>query len=65
VAIALLVLVGLAVVAPYLWIHLVPLSYLGSNALVIGGAVVLVMWTVAENVSFRDNRSPTPATVAD
>jgi alpha-1,2-mannosyltransferase len=48
VAIALLVLLGLAVLAPYLWIDVVPLSYLASNALVVGGAVVLVMWVVAE-----------------
>jgi alpha-1,2-mannosyltransferase len=48
VATALLVLVGLGVTAPYLWIHVVPLSYLGSNALVLGGAVVLVMWAVSE-----------------
>ena len=48
VAIALLVLTGLAIAAPYLWVRVVPLSYLGSNALVIGAAVVLVMWTVAE-----------------
>jgi alpha-1,2-mannosyltransferase len=49
VAIALLVLLGLAVLAPYLWIDVVPLSYLASNALVVGGAVVLVMWVVAES----------------
>lgn len=65
VAIALLVLIGLAVVAPYLWIHLVPLSYLGSNALVIGGAVVLVMWTVAERALHRRGRAPTPTTIAN
>ncbi len=50
VATALLVLVGLGVAAPYLWLHVVPLSYLGSNALVIGGAVVLVMWAATEGV---------------
>jgi alpha-1,2-mannosyltransferase len=50
VATALLVLVGLGVTAPYLWIHAVPLSYLGSNALVFGGAVVLVMWAVSEGL---------------
>ena len=48
VATALVVLVGLGVTAPYLWIHVVPLSYLGSNALVFGGAIVLVMWAVSE-----------------
>jgi alpha-1,2-mannosyltransferase len=48
VAIALLVLLGLAIVAPYLWIGVVPLSYVASNALVLGGVVVLAMWLVAE-----------------
>jgi hypothetical protein len=50
VATALVVLVALGVTAPYLWLQVVPLSYLGSNALVLGGAVVLVMWAVAEDV---------------
>jgi alpha-1,2-mannosyltransferase len=58
VAIALLVLVGLGIAAPYLWIRIVPLSYLGSNALVLGAAVVLVMWTVAEGVMRRGVRAP-------
>lgn len=48
VAIALVVLLGLAIVAPYLWIGVVPLSYVASNALVLGGVVVLAMWLVAE-----------------
>jgi alpha-1,2-mannosyltransferase len=48
VAIALLVELGLAVVAPYLWLQHGPLSFLGTNALVLGGAVVLVLWLVAE-----------------
>jgi alpha-1,2-mannosyltransferase len=65
VAIALLVLVGLAVAAPYLWIHVIPLSYLGSNALVLGGAVVLVMWTVAEHGASRTDLVPTAAADAD
>ncbi len=69
VATALLVLVGLAVAAPYLWIRDVPLSYLGSNALVLGGAVVLVMWAVAEGVlrvgplGRNDHRRSSPAPV--
>jgi len=50
VATALLVLVVLAVAAPYLWIRDVPLSYLGSNALVLGGAIVLVLWAGTEGV---------------
>jgi len=48
VGIALLALVGLAVVAPYLWIRHSPASYVASNSLVLGGAVVLVIWFVAE-----------------
>ncbi len=48
VAVALVALLGLAVAAPYLWLRVVPLSYLASNALVLGGAVVLVIWLVAE-----------------
>jgi hypothetical protein len=57
VAVSLLVLLGLGVAAPYLWIHIVPLSYLASNALVLGGAVSLVLWMVAE----RARRRPGPA----
>jgi len=57
VAVSLLVLLGLGVAAPYLWIHVVPLSYLASNALVLGGAVSLVLWVVAE----RARRRPGPA----
>jgi hypothetical protein len=53
VAIALLALVGLAVAAPYLWLRSAPLSYVGSNALVLGGAVVLVLWVVAEHAGRR------------
>ena len=53
VAVSLLVLLGLGVAAPYLWIHLVPLSYLASNALVLGGAVSLVLWVVAERARRR------------
>jgi alpha-1,2-mannosyltransferase len=48
VAVVLLVLLGLGVVAPYLWLRSPPLSYLASNALVLGGAAVLVTWVVAE-----------------
>jgi alpha-1,2-mannosyltransferase len=65
VAIVLLVLVGLAVSAPYLWIHSVPLSYLGSNALVVGGAVALVMWAVAERALHRHSWNRAPTTIAD
>jgi len=48
VAVSLLVLLGLAVFAPYLWLRTPPVSYLASNALVLGGAVVLAAWTAAE-----------------
>ncbi len=48
VAVALLVLLGLGVAAPYLWLQHAPLSYLAGNALVLGAAVVLGLWTVAE-----------------
>ncbi len=48
VAVTLLVLLGLGVVAPYLWIRSAPVSYLASNALVLGGAVTLAIWVVAE-----------------
>jgi alpha-1,2-mannosyltransferase len=48
VAIALVVLLGLSVVAPYLWLRAAPLSYLASNALVLAGAGVLAIWLEAE-----------------
>jgi alpha-1,2-mannosyltransferase len=48
VAIALLVVLGLGVAAPYLWIRATPVSYLASNALVLSGAVALAIWAVAE-----------------
>jgi alpha-1,2-mannosyltransferase len=48
VAVSLLVLLGLAVSAPYLWLRTPPVSYLASNALVLGGAVVLAGWVAAE-----------------
>jgi len=57
VAVSLLVLLGLGVAAPYLWIHLVPLSYLASNALVLGGAVSLVLWVVAERARRHPGRT--------
>jgi alpha-1,2-mannosyltransferase len=44
----LLVLVGLAVAAPYLWIQHGPASYVAGNALVLLGAAVLVVWTASE-----------------
>jgi alpha-1,2-mannosyltransferase len=55
VAIALVVLVGLGVTSPYLWLRQAPVSYLAGNALVLGAVVVLVLWTVAEA---RRRRSP-------
>jgi alpha-1,2-mannosyltransferase len=55
VAVALLVLLGLAVAAPYLWFQHGPGSQVSTNALVFGAAVVLVMWVVAEA---RDRRRP-------
>jgi alpha-1,2-mannosyltransferase len=48
VAIALVVLVGLAVAAPYLWLRHAPVSYVAGNALVLGAVVALVLWTGAE-----------------
>jgi membrane protein implicated in regulation of membrane protease activity len=53
VAILLLVLVGLAVIAPYWWLQHGPLSYLAGNALVLAGAAVLVVWLAAEARSRR------------
>ena len=44
----LLVLVALAVAAPYLWIQHGPASYVAGNALVLMGAAVLVVWTALE-----------------
>jgi alpha-1,2-mannosyltransferase len=55
VAVLLLVLVGLAVIAPYWWIQHGPLSYLAGNALVVAGAAVLVVWLAAEA---RSRRTP-------
>lgn len=43
-----LVLLALAVLAPYLWIQHGPLSYVFGNALVLMGAATLVVWTAAE-----------------
>jgi hypothetical protein len=57
VAILLLVLVGLAVIAPYWWIQHGPVSYLAGNVLVVGGAAVLVVWLVAEARSRRADAS--------
>jgi alpha-1,2-mannosyltransferase len=53
VADALVVLVVVGVAAPYLWVKQVPVSYVGSNALVLVGAAVLVIWLVAEARSRR------------
>jgi alpha-1,2-mannosyltransferase len=55
VAIALLVLLGLAVAAPYLWLQHGPVSFFTTNALVLGAAVSLGWWLVAEG---RRRRSP-------
>jgi alpha-1,2-mannosyltransferase len=44
----LLVLVALAVTAPYLWLQHGPASYVAGNALVLMGAAVLVVWTASE-----------------
>jgi len=44
----LLVLVALAVAAPYLWIQHGPASYVAGNTLVLMGAAVLVVWTAME-----------------
>jgi alpha-1,2-mannosyltransferase len=44
----LVALVALAVVAPYWWITHGPLSDVASNALVIGAAAILAVWTIAE-----------------
>ncbi|HXA33470.1 MAG TPA: glycosyltransferase 87 family protein [Acidimicrobiales bacterium] len=44
----LVVLVALAVTAPYLWIQHGPLSYVAGNALVLMAAAVLVVWTASE-----------------
>jgi len=48
VAVALMVVVGLAVFAPYLWIRHTILADVASNSLVLGASVVLVLWLVAE-----------------
>ncbi|HEX3565737.1 MAG TPA: glycosyltransferase 87 family protein [Acidimicrobiales bacterium] len=48
----LLVLVALAVVAPYLWLQHGPASYVAGNALVLMGAAVLVVWTASEWVQW-------------
>jgi alpha-1,2-mannosyltransferase len=44
----LVVLVGLTVLAPYLWIQSGPPSYVFGNSLVLTGAVILVVWTASE-----------------
>jgi len=44
----LVVLVALAMAAPYWWIAHGPLSDVASNSLVLGGAAALVVWTIAE-----------------
>ncbi|HEX4244860.1 MAG TPA: glycosyltransferase 87 family protein, partial [Acidimicrobiales bacterium] len=42
------VLVGLTVAGPYLWIQHGPLSYVFGNTLVLMGAAILVVWTASE-----------------
>jgi alpha-1,2-mannosyltransferase len=44
----LVVLVGLTLLAPYMWIQSGPPSYVFGNALVLTGAVILVVWTASE-----------------
>jgi hypothetical protein len=53
VGIALLVVVAIGVAAPYLWLGLHPLSYVAKNALVLSGAVALVIWFLAEAKDHR------------
>ncbi|HWE69932.1 MAG TPA: glycosyltransferase 87 family protein [Acidimicrobiales bacterium] len=48
VAILLVVLVGLAVIAPYWWLQHGPVSYVAGNGLVLVGAAVLAVWLAAE-----------------
>lgn len=59
VSVSLLVLLGLAVVVPYLWARSPPLSYVTSNTLVLAGAVALGLWTVAE-LAVRSPAAPAP-----
>jgi alpha-1,2-mannosyltransferase len=61
VAIGSLVLLGLGVFAPYLWLRSPPVSYLTSNALVLGGAFVLVACGIAERLG-RSSAQSTDAT---
>jgi len=53
-----LVLVGLAVIAPYWWIQHGPLSYVAGNALVLAGGAVLVVWLGAEARLRRASDAP-------
>jgi alpha-1,2-mannosyltransferase len=64
VAVALAVLVGLGVVAPYLWITHGALGDVASNTLVLGAAAVLVLWLAVEVRARRpaDQDDPTPST---
>jgi alpha-1,2-mannosyltransferase len=48
VAVALVVLVGLAVIAPYLWVTAGVVGDVASNTLVVAAAAVLALWLVAE-----------------
>jgi len=57
VGIALLVVLAIGVSAPYLWVGLDPLSYVARNALVISGAVALLIWFLAEA---QDHRNAPP-----
>ena len=61
VAVALGVLVGLAVGTPYLWLRHGVVGEVASNTLVLGAAVVLVVWVTAEA---RQRRSPPGAAKA-
>jgi len=61
VAWVLVALVVLAVAEPYWWIGHGPLADLASNSLVIGGAVALVAWTIAELRTSTTSHRPATA----
>jgi alpha-1,2-mannosyltransferase len=55
------VLIALGAAAPYLWVRHAPLSYVGANSLVLGGAAVLAIWVVSEGRRRRVRRPDTAA----
>jgi alpha-1,2-mannosyltransferase len=61
VAVALAILVGLAVVAPYLWVTHGALGDLASNTLVLAAAAVLGLWLVVEARGRRPADQADPA----